>query len=238
MASTLASLGIPRLPAHCHRALRRGADDADVRDFTPVSLLTAWTASPSGILAVVVAAGVYGRWLLLARGRGLRWSGWRIGLYYGLGVGSLTYALCGPLAVYRDHIFWDGALQVGVLASLTPVGLALGDPVRLLRRLHPDGRHWMLRLLAGPVPRVLMFPAVGTALAVGIIIAVFFTPWFQSTTQSSPARWLLDLVLLTSGLLFVLPLMVDELLPAWATPGCARCSPSSTDSPTPSPASW
>ncbi|MDN5768990.1 MAG: cytochrome c oxidase assembly protein [Humibacillus sp.] len=190
-----------------------------MRDFTPLSLLTAWTASPSGILAVVVATGVYARWLLLARARGIRWSGWRVGLYAGLGVGTLAYAVCGPLAVYRDHIFWVGALQVGMLASLTPVGLALGDPVRLLRRLHPDGRHWALRLLATPVPRVLMFPAVGTALAVGIIIAVFFTPWFQATTESNPARWLLDIVLLTSGLLFVLPLMVDELLPSWATPG-------------------
>ncbi len=190
-----------------------------MRDFTPIALLTAWTASPSGILAVLVVAGVYARWVLLARARGIRWSGWRVGLYAGLGVGTLAYSLCGPLAVYRDHIFWVGGLQVGVLASLTPVGLALGDPIRLLRRLHPDGRHWVLRLLAGPVPRVLMFPAVGTALAVGIIIAVFFTPWFQATTQSSPARWLLDLVLLTSGLLFVLPLMVEELLPSWATPG-------------------
>lgn len=190
-----------------------------MRDFTPVSLLTAWTPSPGGILAVIVVAGVYGRWVRLARNRGIRWSGWRVGLYFGLGVATLAYALCGPVAVYRDHIFWVGALQVGVLASLTPVGLALGDPVRLLRRLHPDGRHWLLRLLAGPVPRVLMFPAVGTALAVGIIIAVFFTPWFQATTQSAGARWLLDAVLLVSGLLFVLPLMVDELLPAWATPG-------------------
>lgn len=190
-----------------------------MRDFTPVSLLTAWTASPSGILAVGVVAGVYGRWVLLARARGIRWSGWRVGLYLGLGVATLTYALCGPLAVYRDRLFWVGALQVGVLACLTPVGLALGDPVRLLRRLHPGNRHWLLRLLSSPLPRVLMFPAVGTALAVGTLMAVFLTPWFQVTTQSPPARWLLDAVLLGSGLLFVLPLMVDELLPSWATPG-------------------
>lgn len=64
-----------------------------------------------------------------------------------------------------------------------------------------------------------MFPAVGTVLAVGTLIVVFFTPWFELTTQSAPARWLLDAVLLGTGLLFVLPLMVDELLPKWATPG-------------------
>ncbi|MEO7448799.1 MAG: cytochrome c oxidase assembly protein [Humibacillus sp.] len=186
---------------------------------TVTDLLTDWTASPVALLAVLVVGGTYGRWTLLASRRGLRWSPLRVWLYAVLGVGTLAYAVCGPLAVHRDTVFWAGALQVGVLASLTPVGLALGDPVRLLRLLHPDGRHWLLRALRGRPTRLLMFPAVGTALAVGIQIAVFFTPWFEASTQSAAVQAGLDVVLVGSGLLFVLPLMVDALLPSWATPG-------------------
>ncbi len=208
-----------RLTPGSHGAPSDVLDDAQVADLTPLSLLTAWTASPGGVLAVVAAAGTYGRWLLQARARGIPWSRWRVALYAVLGVGTLAYALCGPLAVHRDQVFWVGALQVGVLASLTPVGLALGDPVRLLRALHPDGRHWLLRLLGRRATRVLMFPAVGTALAVGLQVAVFLTPWFEASTRSGAVRAGLDAVLLGTGLLFVLPLMVDELLPAWATPG-------------------
>jgi putative copper resistance protein D len=48
---------------------------------------------------------------------------------------------------------------------------------------------------------------------------VFYTPVFVSTTRSLTLQAVLDVVLLVSGLLFVLPLMVDELLPSWATPG-------------------
>jgi cytochrome c oxidase assembly factor CtaG len=186
---------------------------------TVTELLTDWTASPVGLTFVAAVTLPYAAALLRARRAGLAWPRWRTALYAVAGVGTLAYAVCGPLAVHRESVFWMAALQVGVLASLTPVGLALGDPVTLLRLLHPDGRHWLLRFLGGRVVRVLMFPAVGTMLAVGIQIAVFFTPWFQASTQSATVRTGLDVVLVGSGLLFVLPLMVEELLPAWATPG-------------------
>ncbi|MCU1538952.1 MAG: cytochrome c oxidase assembly protein [Humibacillus sp.] len=186
---------------------------------TAADLFTDWTASPGGLLGVLVVGGGYGRWALLARARGLQWSRWRVWLYAVLGVGTLAYAVCGPLAVHRDTVFWAGALQVGVLASLTPVGLALGDPVRLLRLLHPGGQHWLLRVLAGRATRLLMFPAVGTSLAVGLQVLVFFTPWFQASTRSGAVQAGLDVVLVGSGLVFVLPVVVDELLPSWATPG-------------------
>ena len=187
--------------------------------FQPTDLLTGWTAAPFGLTLVVVVAGWYLWQVGLARREGVRWPWWRVALYLGLGVGTLAYAVCGPLAVYRSNLFWIGALQVGMLASLTPVGLALGDPVTLLRRRRQDRQHLLLRLLAGPVARVLMFPAVSTILAVSTMLVVFYTPVFVVTTRSATLQAVLDVVLLVTGLLFVLPLMVDELLPAWATPG-------------------
>ena len=186
--------------------------------FTPMSLLTAWTPDPFGLVLVALVVVPYASWLRRARRDGITWSRWRLALYLGLGVFTLTYAVCGPLAVYRTQVFWIGALQVGVLASLTPVGLALGDPVRLLRAVTPGSRHWLIRLLEGRFARAVMFPAVSTLLAVGMILLVFYTPWFQRTTSSAASADLLYVALLGSGLLFVLPLLVGELLPPWATP--------------------
>lgn len=187
--------------------------------FEPSALLTAWTPGPFGLALVAVVAGWY-LWLVARLRRAeLAWPWWRVALYLVMGVGSLAYAVIGPLATYRTTLFWVGALQVGTLASLTPVGLALGDPVTMLRRLHPDRSHWAVRVLEGPVARILMFPAVSTVLAVCTVLVVFYTPVFVTSTRSSLLEDVLDVVLVVTGLLFVLPLLVEDLLPAWATPG-------------------
>ena len=64
-----------------------------------------------------------------------------------------------------------------------------------------------------------MFPAVSSVLAVGTLLGVFYTPVFVDSTSSPGLEAALDLVLLVTGLIFVLPLMVDALLPGWAGPG-------------------
>jgi putative copper resistance protein D len=189
-----------------------------VSGFTPTDLLTAWTPDPEGLALVVLAAVPYVLLVRRAARAGLRPSAWRAALYAVLGVGSLAYAGCGPLEVYRADVFWVGALRVGVLAALTPVGLALGDPVGLLRRLHPDGGHPVLRLVHGRLARALTFPAVSTVLATGTLLLVFVTPVFTWSVTSRVAGVGLDLVLLVTGMLFVVPLLAEDLLPAWATP--------------------
>jgi cytochrome c oxidase assembly factor CtaG len=189
-----------------------------VSPFEPGDLLTAWTADPFGLslVTLVLVAQVA---LLVQAGRdGVRWPRWRVAVQTGLGVGTLAYALCGPLAVYRADVFWVGALQVGVLATVTPVGLALGDPVGLLRAAHPDGDHALLRAVHGRLVRALTYPAVSTALATGTLLLVFVTPVFVVSTRSAAAAAALDVVLLGTGLLFTLPLLTDDLLPRWATP--------------------
>jgi len=191
---------------------------APVSAFTPGDLLTAWTADPAGLALVVLAAVPYAGLVRRAARAGLRPSAWRVTFYALVGVGSLAYAGCGALAVYRADVFWVGALRVGVLATVTPVGLALGDPVGLLRHLHPDGAHPLLRFLHGRVSRALTFPAVSTLLATGTLLVVFVTPVFTWSVTSRVAGVGLDLVLLGTGMLFVVPLLTDDLLPRWATP--------------------
>ena len=190
-----------------------------VTTFQPSDLLTAWTASPVGLALLVLVASPYAVWWRRVRRAGVSWPAWRSALFLVFGVGTLAYAVCGPLAVYRTSLFWVGALQVGVLSSVTPVGLALGDPLGLMRAAHGSTQPWLVRALQGRVARALMFPAVSSVLAVGSLVLVFFTPWFELSTRSVAVEALLDVQLLVLGLLFVLPILVDELLPPWATPG-------------------
>ena len=189
---------------------------------TPSSLITDWTTSPVGLALLVLVTAPYAVAVLRARAAGVAWPWRRPALYLTAGVGSLAYAVCGPLAVHRTEVFWIACLQVGVLASLTPVGLALGDPVGLVRaRTRAVGAArtpLVLRLVEGRLARVLTFPAVSSCLAVGTVLLVMLTPWFEQTMRSAASAALLYVVLLGSGLLFVLPLLTDDLLPRWATP--------------------
>lgn len=186
----------------------------------PGELLTSWTPWWPGLVAVLVVTVPYLVWWRRARSIGHSWPWWRAAVYLLLGAGTLAYAVCGPLQVHRADLFWVSALQIAVLACVTPVGLALGEPLRLhhLARGRPDEvarQTTPLRLLL----RVLMFPGVSSIIAVGSLMAVFFSPYFEASLRSTWVEAVLVVHLVGTGLLVVLPLLVGELLPRWATPG-------------------
>ena len=183
------------------------------------AFLTGWTPWPPGLVLLVLTLTPYLVWWRRARVRGTAWSAGRTATYLLLGTGTLAYAVCGPLQVLRDQVYWVGALQVGVLSCVTPVGLALGDPLRLRALSLGRDAVTLPRGVLGAALRVVMFPAVSSIVAVGSITAVFFTPYFETSTRSTVVEVALLLHLLVTGLLFVLPLLVPELLPRWATPG-------------------
>lgn len=180
-------------------------------------LLTTWVADPLGIVLTAGLVALYLAGMAAARRRGQRWPAWRVATFLVLGVGSLAWATCGGLAAYRSELFWVAALQVALLSAITPLGLALGDPVGLLRNGGGTVAARFDRLLRGPLARALMFPLVSSALAVGMLVAVFFTPWFGDSVTDAPVREVLYLAVLATGALFVLPLLGEEMLPAWCT---------------------
>ncbi|MGN6412946.1 cytochrome c oxidase assembly protein [Flexivirga sp.] len=185
--------------------------------FSVTSWVTAWRFDPVGIvLALLLLAGYL--WLLsAARRHGVRWPWWRVAAYLVVGVGTLVYVTCGPVGVYRQTFLWMFAAQVAVLGTVTPMGLALGDPLRLLTAAR--GSHTAAhRALRSPVVRVLTCPAVSFLLDLAGILAVFFTPYGDHAVRSSLIGTLLIVQLLLVGLLYVLPTLADDLLPEWATP--------------------
>ncbi|MGV8978923.1 MAG: cytochrome c oxidase assembly protein [Cellulomonas sp.] len=186
---------------------------------TPATLMTSWVLDPLGASLAAVLAVVYSVGLVRSRRRGVRWPWLRSVAFLVMGVGSLVLATCGWIGAYRSSLFWVGAVQATVLSAVTPVGLALGDPVALAETTWGEARAQHLRsTLRGPVARVLMFPLVSSMLAIGSLILVFFTGYFVASTTSTLVRALLEAQMLVTGSLFVLPLLGADMLPAWCTP--------------------
>jgi cytochrome c oxidase assembly factor CtaG len=195
------------------------AHDAGVlQPLTPVTLLTSWMFDPLGAALAVALVGLYAVCLVRARQHGTKWH-WRRSLAFMiLGVASWVYATCGGLAVYRSSLFWVAAMQAALLSAVTPMGLALGDPVALAgKALGVKGVRRLRQVLTGPLPRILMFPLVSSLLAVGSLIVVFFTGYFTSSLSNALVRDVLYGQLLLTGLLVVLPLLGEDLLPPWCT---------------------
>lgn len=66
---------------------------------------------------------------------------------------------------------------------------------------------------------MLMYPLVSTSLATVSVLAVFVTGYGQAATESDGVLAVLVMHLLLVGMLVVLPLLTEELLPEWAGPG-------------------
>jgi cytochrome c oxidase assembly factor CtaG len=195
------------------------AHDASVLPpLTAVSLLTSWMFDPLGASLAVALTCLYAACLVRAHRRGEKWHWLRGAMFILLGIGSLVYGTCGALGVYRTSLFWVAAVQAAVLSAVTPMGLALGDPITLAERaLGAQGVRQLRRALSGLLPRILMLPLVSSLLAVGSLIIVFFTRYFTLSVSSALVREVLYVQLLGTGLLVVLPLLGEDLLPTWCT---------------------
>lgn len=185
--------------------------------FTASSLVTQWVADPVGLgLAVVLTAG-YAASMAAARRRGVRWSPLRAVWFIGLGVGSLVFATAGGLAAYRGVLLPAAAGQAAVLSAVTPVGLALGDPLGLVAQAWGESGQRCAVLFRGRLARLLMFPLLSSVLAAGCLLLVFVTTWLGASLNHPWVRELTYLTLLGTGTLVVLPLLGEQLLPRWCT---------------------
>jgi cytochrome c oxidase assembly factor CtaG len=180
-----------------------------VTTFGLPDLVDAWVLSPVGVGTALLLSAGYACVLVSLHRRGGHLPALRVITFAVLGVGSLVLATCGGLAAHRDTSFVAAAAQSAVLAAVTPVGLALGDPVGLgLGVLSARRASSVRRLLDRRVVRAAAFH-----------LAMFVTPWLARSLDHAWLREVTYAVLVGSGLVFVLPLLADDLAPSWCTPG-------------------
>ncbi|MFJ9426313.1 cytochrome c oxidase assembly protein [Streptomyces sp. NPDC101249] len=188
-------------------------------ELTVGRLLSTWRLDPPALLLVVLLGGLYGWGVLRLARRGERWSAARTAAFAGAGLGTLVTATMSSLAVYDRVLFWPAALQNVLLDLVAPLGLALGDPLRLaLRALPEPSARRLRRVLTGRPVRLLTFPLVSTGLVLGTELAVYCTPYFATALRVDALHQVLYLHLLVAGCLFVVPVLTrEEALPAWCT---------------------
>lgn len=181
---------------------------------TGLRLLTTW--APDALVTLPVALLLaYG--LLLVRARradGPRWSPWRT-ISWVAGVLVLTWSVAGAPAAYRGSLEWMGALSAGLTSAVVPLGLALGDPLRLWERVGGAEVAWV----RGRIARVVMFPLFASVLSAAVITTALTSGWFTAARTQTGPWWVLQVVLLVVGVLVTLPLLSAELLPDWCGPG-------------------
>jgi len=181
-----------------------------VPELTASALVTTW--APDGLLLVPVAL-VLAYGVLLVRHRA-RWPLRRTAVFV-LATVVLAWAVAGGPTAYRGSVQWTGALSVGLTSAVVPLGLALGDPLRLWEEVRGRPVTWV----RGRVARVVMFPLLASALSAAVITAAFTTGWFTSARTHAGPWAALQVAALVTGVLVTLPLLGDELLPAWCGPG-------------------
>jgi putative membrane protein len=177
------------LPAHGPRG------DHHV-DGTAVSLL-GWLP-----LVLLAAAGLGYVALSLRLRTAQRWPPHRTALFL-LGLALLGVALLPAFDAFADRDFAGHAAQHLLLAMLAPLALVLGTPVTLLLRAlpHPMARRLGAVLNSAPV-HLLTRPVVALALSSGGLVALYFTPLYQLSTEHDAVHLAVHAHLVLSGVLF------------------------------------
>ncbi|ALV32028.1 cytochrome c oxidase assembly protein [Streptomyces sp. CdTB01] len=188
-------------------------------ELTPGRLFTSWQWDLPALLLVALLGGLYGWGVLRLRRRGEPWPVARGAAFGLLGLGALVVATMSALAVYDRVLFWPAAVQNILLDLIAPLGLALGDPLRLALRALPEpaaGR--VRRAMTGRLVRLLTFPLVSTVLVLATELTVYFTPYFETALRVGWLHQVMYLHLLLAGCLFVVPVLTrEEALPRWCT---------------------
>ncbi|WP_330262319.1 cytochrome c oxidase assembly protein [Streptomyces griseorubiginosus] len=188
-------------------------------ELTAGRLLSSWQLDIPALLLIAVLATLYGWGVRRIHRRGERWSPARTAAFALLGLGALTVATMSGLAVYDHVLFWPAAVQNILLDLVAPLGLALGDPLRLAVEALPEGAAARVRrTMTGRLVRVLTFPLVSTVLVLATELTVYFTPYFATALRVGWLHQLMYLHLLVAGCLFVVPVLTrEQTLPAWCT---------------------
>ncbi|MFC8362908.1 cytochrome c oxidase assembly protein [Streptomyces griseorubiginosus] len=188
-------------------------------ELTAGRLLSSWQLDIPALLLIAGLALSYGWGVRRVQRRGERWPFARAAAFAVLGLGALTVATMSGLAVYDHVLFWPAAVQNILLDLVAPLGLALGDPLRLaVQALPEEAAARVRRTMTGRLVRVLTFPLVSTVLVLATELTVYFTPYFATALRVGWLHQLMYLHLLVAGCLFVVPVLTrEETLPAWCT---------------------
>ncbi|MGH3869505.1 MAG: cytochrome c oxidase assembly protein [Pseudonocardiaceae bacterium] len=165
-------------------------------------LLTAWTPNP-GVLVVAAALGVaYGLGVRRLRRGGVAWPTGRL-WWFLAGLGSILLVTVSAVGVYAGTLFWDRAVQNITLLMITPMLLALGAPLTLLREVLPaSATRRASRVLHSRAARAVTFPVVMTAALIAPLFVLYLTPLYAASLRSALVGAAVGVGLVAAGFLY------------------------------------
>jgi putative membrane protein len=160
-----------------------------------------WPFAPGPWLALACVGVAYLAGVRSLRRRSRPWRPWRT-VAFAAGLLTIGAALVSPLAT-RDELFTVHMAQHMLLGMLGPLLLALSAPVTLaLRTLPRAARRRVVSVLHARAVAVLSHPATATALFVGGMLGLYFTPLYDQTLRHPLLHELVHLHLVAAGCLF------------------------------------
>ncbi|MGH3772890.1 MAG: cytochrome c oxidase assembly protein [Pseudonocardiaceae bacterium] len=165
-------------------------------------LLTAWTPNPVALVAVATLGVAYGLGVRRLRRGAVAWPASR-SWWFLASLGSILLVTVSVVGVYAGTLFWDRAVQNITLLMITPMFLALGAPLTLLRDVLPDpAARAASRVLHSTAARALTFPVVVTAALIAPLFVLYLTPLYEASLRSTALRAAVDVGLVAAGFLY------------------------------------
>jgi putative copper resistance protein D len=176
---------------------------------TPWRMLTGTAPAGVGLAVVGLGAALYLAGVLALLRRGDRWPrGRTISWFAGLVV--IGWATFGGLGLYSHVMFSAHMVAHMMLSMVAPILLVLGAPMTLALRSLPgprvpgevSPRAMLVAILHSRITRFLTFPAVGPAIFVGSLYALYFTPLFEQLMRGEWGHGFMELHFIVAGSLF------------------------------------
>src|SRR6478609_945296 len=152
------------------------------------ALFGPWAPGVVGLALPALAAIGYAVGVARARGRGIPWPVWR-SLIWMATCALAVWTFAGPPQALRDVNPWMDGVSIGMSAAVLPLGVALGDPVKLIELLRGRRIGWA----RGRIARFFMFPGVASLLSAVVLTYAITSEWYQAAL-TQPLPWALLLL--------------------------------------------
>lgn len=169
---------------------------------SPTVLLGTFAPDPWGLLAALALAVPYAMGVLTLRRRGDSWSK-RRSLAFFSGVALLLLVTCTGIGAYASILMSVHMIQHMTMNMVVPLLLVAGAPVTLLfRALPPVPRRLLLETTRSRAVEIIANPFIVTAVFVGSLYVVYFTPVFPWLMSGHWGHGLMLTHFLVSGFIF------------------------------------